>query len=53
MGLRLRLGALNEATMVSAKTLNLPSLTEDIEYITTKNANSRVMKSAYETSHRS
>src|SRR6476659_8982490 len=30
-----------------------PILTDETEYMTTKNANRRVMKSAYETSHRS
>ena len=37
----------------SASTLYLPSFNVEIAYITTKNANSSVMKSAYETSQRS
>jgi hypothetical protein len=37
----------------SDSTLYLPSLTTEIAYMTTKNANSSVMKSAYEISQRS
>ena len=43
----------NAATMASDKTRYLPSLTDEIEYITTKNANNKVIKSAYETNQRS
>ena len=41
------------STMDWLTTLNLPSFTFEMEYITTKNANSSVMKSAYETNQRS
>ena len=46
MGSRLRVGSLKVAIIESERTRNLPSLTDDTEYMTTKNANSRVMKSA-------
>ena len=42
------------AALIDSLTVRyFPTLTDEIEYITTKNANSNVMKSAYETSHRS
>src|SRR5437588_471177 len=41
------------STMDWLTTRNLPSFTDEIEYITTKNANKSVMKSAYDTSQRS
>ncbi|CUS31499.1 hypothetical protein COMA2_10138 [Candidatus Nitrospira nitrificans] len=42
------------AALIDSLTVRyFPTLTEEIEYITTKNANNKVMKSAYETSHRS
>ena len=44
---------LNTPTSESERILYLPSLIEEMEYITTKKANSKVMKSAYETSQRS
>ena len=37
----------------SPRTRNFPSLTDDKAYMTTKRANSKVMKSAYEINHRS
>ena len=37
----------------SESTLYLPSFTDETAYITTKKANSKVIKSAYETSQRS
>ena len=39
-------GVLKASTRVSDSTRYLPSLMEDMEYMTTKKANSRVMKSA-------
>lgn len=47
------IGEQNAASSKSDNTRYLPSLTEDTAYITTKKANSSVMKSAYETSQRS
>jgi len=42
------------AALIDSLTVRyFPTLTEEIEYITTKNANNKVMKSAYDTSHRS
>src|SRR5438128_1010465 len=41
------------STMDWLTTRNLPSFTDEMEYITTKKANSSVMKSAYDTSQRS
>src|SRR5438309_5631378 len=41
------------STMDWLTTLNLPSFTFEMEYITTKNANRSVMKSAYDTIQRS
>ncbi|MNP69468.1 hypothetical protein D3C76_1655680 [compost metagenome] len=46
MGLRLRSASLNTPISAWDSTLYLPSLIEEIEYITTKKANNRVMKSA-------
>ncbi|MDT4875921.1 hypothetical protein FQZ97_1113260 [compost metagenome] len=46
IGLSERSGWLNTPTRVSERILYLPSLIEEMEYITTKKANSRVMKSA-------
>ncbi|MNF02839.1 hypothetical protein D3C80_2020510 [compost metagenome] len=46
MGLRLRSASLKTPISAWDNTLYLPSLTEEIEYITTKKANSKVMKSA-------
>ncbi|MDT4810071.1 hypothetical protein FQZ97_429760 [compost metagenome] len=46
IGLIERSGWLNTPTRVSERILYLPSLIEEMEYITTKKANSRVMKSA-------
>ncbi len=43
----------NAALIDSLTVRYFPTLTEEIEYITTKNANNKVMKSAYDTSHRS
>ena len=40
------LGSLNAVTIESDRTRYLSSLTEDMEYITTKKANNRVIKSA-------
>src|SRR4030067_1861061 len=44
---------LNAACADSLTALYLPSCIDDVEYITTKKANSSVIKSAYDTSHRS
>jgi hypothetical protein len=47
-------GTLRKALIIESLRIRyLPSLTEERAYITTKKANSRVMKSAYETSQRS
>ena len=43
----------NAELMASERTRYLPSFTDEMAYMTTKKANSRVMKSAYETSQRS
>ena len=43
----------NATTMESDMTRYFPSLTEEMPYMTTKKANSSVMKSAYDTSQRS
>ena len=43
----------NAALIESLTVRNLPSFTDEIEYITTKKAKSKVMKSAYDTSQRS
>ena len=43
----------NAETSESERTRYLPSFNVEIAYITTKNANSSVMKSEYETSQRS
>jgi len=48
-----RSGWLKTPVRGSERILYLPSLIEEMEYMTTKNANSSVMKSAYETSQRS
>ncbi len=53
IGFMVRSVSLNTPTSAWDRILYLPSLTEEIEYITTKNANSKVMKSAYDTSQRS
>ncbi len=53
MGVGLRGEARKAATRELDNTRYLPSLTEEIEYMTTKKANSSVMKSAYDTNHRS
>ncbi len=46
IGFNERSGWLNTPVRVSERILYLPSLIEEIEYITTKKANNRVMKSA-------
>ncbi|MNJ69089.1 hypothetical protein D3C77_653970 [compost metagenome] len=46
IGRMLRSGSLNTPIRASETILYLPSLIEDIEYMTTKKANSKVMKSA-------
>src|SRR3569623_2122667 len=53
MGSRLFTDERKAAPSASDKTRYLPSFTDETEYITTKNANSSVMKSAYEISQRS
>ncbi|MCY1176910.1 hypothetical protein D9M73_171980 [compost metagenome] len=53
IGFMLRSGSLNTPSKAWEITLYLPSLIEEMEYITTKKANSNVMKSAYDTSQRS
>ncbi|MNI75712.1 hypothetical protein D3C73_1318900 [compost metagenome] len=53
IGFMLRSGSLNTPSSACEMTLYLPSLIEEIEYMTTKKANSKVMKSAYDTSQRS
>src|SRR3569832_1854052 len=53
MGSRLFADERKAAPSASDKTRYLPSFTDETEYITTKNANSSVMKSAYEISQRS
>ncbi|MNP21235.1 hypothetical protein D3C76_1138460 [compost metagenome] len=46
IGFMLRSGSLNTPSRAWEMTLYLPSLIEEIEYMTTKKANSKVMKSA-------
>ncbi len=50
---KLALFGLNAEEIESDNTRYFPSLTEEMEYITTKNANNNVIKSAYETNQRS
>src|SRR3972149_2339564 len=51
--LAVRVDGLNAACADSLTARYLPSFTDDVEYITTNKAKRSVIKSAYETSHRS